>query len=282
MYADDTKIFAVIKSEADKTRLQDDMDSITDWTMAWQMQLNVKKCKVMHISTSTSGPSDYFMNEIDDNGTVNRIKLEITTSERDLGVEISNVLKPSNQANKAAAKANNILSSLKNSFVSRDSLVWKQLYSTYVRPHTEFAVQAWSPYLKKDIAVLERVQHRASKIPQSMKGKNYEERCAAWNITSLETRRTRGDLIQKFKFENSIDEINWHANPISIPPRAGHRTRFHREITRNCLPRYHFFNNRVSAPWNSLPNFVALDDSAQLDRNSTNRFKNRLDNFLLV
>ena len=31
------------------------------------------------------------------------------------------------------------------------------LYKTYVRPHLEFCIQAWSPHLKRDIQSLEKV-----------------------------------------------------------------------------------------------------------------------------
>ena len=42
-----------------------------------------------------------------------------------------------------------------------------------------------------------------------MKGLIYNERCQALNLTSFKPRRTRGDLIQKYKYINGIDEINW-------------------------------------------------------------------------
>ena len=80
-----------------------------------------------------------------------RITLSNTYCERDLGVLISNDLKPSNQVNKGAAKANSILGLLKSPSLNRDVITWKKFYTSYVRPFIEFAVTSWSRYNIKDI-----------------------------------------------------------------------------------------------------------------------------------
>ena len=88
MYADDTKILSVVKSAEDK-----DIDSIVTWTRTWLMELNIKKCKVMHFCKHNASPHVYLMNEHDANGSVTRIELKSSTSEKYLGVQISNDLK---------------------------------------------------------------------------------------------------------------------------------------------------------------------------------------------
>jgi len=40
--------------------------------------------------------------------------------------------------------------------MSKDLFVF--LYRTYVRPHLEYCVQLWNPYLAKDIDSFEKVQ----------------------------------------------------------------------------------------------------------------------------
>ena len=72
----------------------------------------------------------------------------------------------------------------------------------------EFASAVWNPYLVGDIDVLKRVQNRALRIPSSMSGLSNEERLKSWGITTLEKRRTRGDLIQMFKELDNLEQIN--------------------------------------------------------------------------
>ena len=48
-------------------------------------------------------------------------------------------------------KANMILGMLKRTFESRDHGLWKDLYVSLVRPHLEYSVQAWNPYLQGNI-----------------------------------------------------------------------------------------------------------------------------------
>ncbi len=73
------------------------------------------------------------------------------------------------------------------------------LYTTFVRPHLEYAAPAWSPYRKKEILTLERIQRRATKLVRQFKNLSYEEGLVKLNLTTLEKRRDRGDLIQLFK-----------------------------------------------------------------------------------
>ena len=72
------------------------------------------------------------------------------------------------------------------------------LYKTIVRPHLEYCIQAWRPYRKKDIDMLERVQRRATKMIPKLRNISYEMRLKKCGLTTLETRRLRGDQIEVF------------------------------------------------------------------------------------
>ena len=78
--------------------------------------------------------------------------------EKDLGIWTTSTLKPSLHCDKAAAKATKFLGLLKRTF---SAILFIFLY---VRPHLEYCVQLWCPYLARDIDTLEKVQRRATKL----------------------------------------------------------------------------------------------------------------------
>ena len=73
------------------------------------------------------------------------------------------------------------------------------LYQAIVRPPLEYCIQAWRPYRKKDIDTLERIQGRATKIIPELRDLSYEEHLKECGLTTLETRRLRGDQIEVSK-----------------------------------------------------------------------------------
>jgi len=86
---------------------------------------------------------------------------------------------------KAAAKAMQVLGIIKRNFVMNDEEDFRLLFNDYVRPHLEYCVQVWSPYLRKDIDCLEKVQRRARKLVKGLKNKPYSERLALLQLTYI-------------------------------------------------------------------------------------------------
>lgn len=232
------------------------------------MRLNIQKCKVMHIGKTNKNA----VYEMQDSVTSSRQRISTSECERDLGISITNDLKPSVQVSKASAKANRLLGLFKNCLTTRDLTTWSLVYKTYIRPHLEFAISAWSPYRAKDIKALEKVQHRATKIAQGLRDMAYENRCKIMGLTSLSERRVRGDMIQQFKIKHSFEIINWYSTPSYSDPRGGHRGHLRREIIRACDQRHFFFNNRIANIWNSLPDNI-------INSTSVNSFKKKLDDY---
>ena len=132
------------------------------------------------------------------NDSGHRHILENTHSERDLGVLITSNLKFGTHAKHAAAKASSVMGQWKRKFRFWTKFTFKTIFSAFVRPHLEYAAPVWSPYSKKDIAILEKVQRSATKLVPGIRNLSYHDRLLELDLTTLEERRIRGDLIQFF------------------------------------------------------------------------------------
>ena len=105
MFADDVKIWNVISSTTDSKSLQEDLNSLTRWSSKWLLKLNL--CKLVHICHSLG--TVYNMN--DDSG--NRTIIQQIADEKDLGVHLTEHLKPSTQCVRSAAKARSVMGMVK-------------------------------------------------------------------------------------------------------------------------------------------------------------------------
>ena len=154
---------------------------------------------------------------------------------------------------------------------SKDIIV--RLYKALVRPHVEYCIQAWNPYQRKDIQLIEGVQRRALKLINVFRHISYEERLARTGLTTLEERRVRGDLIEVYKIVNGIDKLEFDRffNKSTASALRGHSCKLYKERARLDV-RKHFFANRVINNWNLLPEYV-------VSAPSVNCFKNRYDAF---
>ncbi len=69
-------------------------------------------------------------------------------------------------------------------------------------------MQFWAPHHAKDIAKLECVQIRITKIIPSLRNKPYEDSLTHLNLTSLEKHRLREKLIECFKLLNGFTNVD--------------------------------------------------------------------------
>ena len=153
LFADDTKLLKIIESLKCVEELQKDLYEITRWSEDWLISFNESKCKVMHFGEK----NQRYEYKLRADGA----NLSTTDLERDLGVKFSSDMKWKHQVLTCASRANSILGRVKRAFSEIQPKTFKQLYTALVRPHMEFAVPVWSPYLKSDIDMLEKVQRRA-------------------------------------------------------------------------------------------------------------------------
>ena len=130
--------------------------------------------------------------------TMNSSELSKVNHEKDLGVTISNDLKPSKHCLHVVMKANKLVGFISITCEYKSEKIILTLYNALVRPHLEYYIQFWSPYYRKDINKLERIQRRITKMISRLRNKSYEEQLKELNLFSLSKRRLRGDLIEVF------------------------------------------------------------------------------------
>ena len=261
MFADDAKIFVRINSDDDIQAMKRDLHKLENWSDKWLLEFNPDKCTTMHIGHRN--PEISYQ--------LNGREIKSTEGERDLGVLIAKDLKPAQHIGKIVAKANRIVGLIKRNFTYMDTDMCCTLYCSLVRPHLEYAVQAWSPYFQKDIDELEKVQRRMTKLVPDLKNLPYETRCERLGITTLQKRRLRGDLIEVYKIIHGFENVN--VNDYFEFNTGSTRTNTYKLRKREhirTVTRANAFSIRVVNPWNDLPEYV-------VSAPSIGAFKSRLD-----
>lgn len=262
-FADDTKLYRQVGTEEDIVKLRIDLERLVEWSSEWLMLFNTDKCKVMHIGFGNK-KANYMMEDV---------QLQEVQEEMDLGVLVQDNLKCAQQCAKVVGKSNRVLGMIKRTFKNFSRDVVLKLYKCLIRPRLEYAVQAWRPHLCKDIELIEGVQRRATKLVVGTRDMGYEERLKLLDMTSLETRRMRGDLIEVFKLLKGYEDIDVQ----KFFAKAEGCTRGHvlKLVKPRCRLdcRKYFFSHRVIDLWNKLPeNVVAC--------NTVNSFKHKVDIYL--
>ncbi len=71
----------------------------------------------------------------------------------------------------------------------------------------EYAEVVWSPYKKKHINKLERIQRIATKMVPELKDLSYMDRLKEMQLTTLQEQRER-DLISVYKLINELEKVD--------------------------------------------------------------------------
>ncbi|BHF82677.1 hypothetical protein SprV_0802581600 [Sparganum proliferum] len=264
MFADDVKLWSVIRTEFYEERLQADLTRLEKWSQDWLLPFNVTKCNVLRVGRTRSLSRRVYH--------LNGIPLQEVDSQKDLGVWVTASLKPSLHCSKVAKSAMSVVYLVKRAFSTFDEDCFVKVFRTFVRPQLEFAIQAWKPWTSKDLSILEKVQRRATKLVSGQGSLPYETRLSNLGLFPLSYRQLRGDLIQTFRilrghgcclvpadFFELATTTNLRGHPLQL------------RVTGAKLDiRKFFFSNRVIEAWNALPADFVMSTSVEA-------FKRKLD-----
>ena len=161
---------------------------------------------------------------------------------------------------------------IRRSYSFLDINSFKHLFNSLIRPHLEYCISIWYPFLKKDEILIENVLRRATKLIPTLTNLCYADRLKKLEIPSMKYRQIRGDMIMVYKILNGHDQSLSHLFEVECNAiTRGHnfklkKTRFTKTI------RQHFFSNRVINNWNSLSEDI-------VNAPSVDSFKNKLDKY---
>ncbi len=173
MFEDDVKMCRTIQSPSDVQSLQNDINQLSTWSQRALMSFNTDKCAALWLHPQQAKDS-YPQYQL------NGERLRCVSRQCDLSVIVDETHKPNHQC----ADANSIMRTIKASFIDITPALFHKLYRAFILPHLEYSFQAWRPWLKKDIELLEDVQRRSNKLVKCLKDSEYEERVLALHISA--------------------------------------------------------------------------------------------------
>src|ERR1043165_4397869 len=227
------------------------------------MSFNTDKCSVIHLGSENRKQLYSLCGSV----------LRESTKERDFGIIVDSSMKFSEQCNIAIKNANTILGLKRRTIKCKSQHIIMKLYKALVRLKLEYCIQAWRPYLKKNIDNIEKVQLRATKMIEECKHLNYEDRLIQTGLTTLDERRTRGDLIEVFKMIKSFNKAEYRTffTIVQNSRTRGHGFKFVKNRSRLDI-RKHFFSQRVVNEWNALPEIVVESESVYSFKNNYDKY----------
>jgi len=247
MYADDLKLYTVIETKADVSRLQNEINAIYCWSKLWQMEISISKTFVMTVGGRLLSFRDY-------NYLLNCSNLSWVTSTRDLGVTFDSDLSFTQHVNTIVSTASIRANLLHRCFVSGDRNLLLKAFIVFVRPVLEYCSSVWSPRFLRDAEAVESVQRHFTKRLHGLGDKDYNTRLEILKLESLELRRLRADLVFTYKIYFGLIDVDFSDFYIKLSNNntRGHPYRLFTPQSHNDTRRG-FFSVRVLNAWNGLP-----------------------------
>ena len=261
LFADDLKLYCEIETSDDVSLLQSDLFKLEEWSAVWQLTISVKKCNILYVGNKIRSDLVY---------SLCNTSMPCVSVVRDLGIFVDSRLKFDAHINSIVARAHQRANCIYRCFLSKDVDWLIKAFTSYVRPLVEYASPIWNPTTVALIGKIERVQRKYTKRLPGFRSLTYGQRLAKINLQSLEYRRLVADLLLCFKIVHNLVDVTFsdlfHVHNNSIT--RGHSYKLMQQHCR-INARAHFFVNRVTPVWNSLPDFVVSADGL-------NVFKKRL------
>ena len=201
LFADDLKLYRIIKSNIDVDFLQKDIDQLYQWCIENKLALNISKCSCMSYT--------HKLQPLNFSYKINNVNLTRTDVIRDLGVTFDTRLDFSCHIDQIVSKSYKILGLLKRKTAQfTDLKVINTLYVSLVRSNMEYCSIIWDPFYENKVKILERVQFKFTLYLYYKKYNSSSEYLSStflrtlFKIPSLKSRRELTCVLFFFKVLN--------------------------------------------------------------------------------
>jgi len=254
LFADDTKLYNRNDTEEERFKLQEDLNMLNSWSKTWLLNFNADKCTVVSVHPKKN--ENYYLNGQ---------SLKHVNQQKDLGILITDDLKPSKHIDSICKSANNLTGLVKRCFTKSQNVYREKekieiLYKSIIRPKLEYGSVIWSPWMEKDKIKLEKQQKKFLALSE-----------IEINLPSLEQRRRIADMSETFKIMNN----EYKLNPENMFRRSdnilrGHSKKLFKPSSRIDAHK-NFYCQRVITPWNKLPEAMVVAQDAHEFRSKMKR-----------
>ena len=149
LFADDCIVYRSIRNVHDAILLQNDLNSIAEWELRWEIQFNIDKCFIMRSGRARQ--------KIIHQYTLHEQPLLETEADKYLGITLTPDLKWNKHINNITNKANSMFGILRRNLRISSHTVKTHAYQALVRPHMEYASSVWDPHTQCNTRKLEMV-----------------------------------------------------------------------------------------------------------------------------
>lgn len=196
LFADDCLLYIPLDNWDDGKLMQSDLDLIEEWCNKWKMNLNIKKCAVLHAT--------WRKNVVKFPYRLNNAYLTEVESYKYLGVDFEHDLSWKKHTRRVCGKANSTLRLVQRILGKSTQEVKSLAFNSLVRPQLEYAGLVWDPYQTNLIEEIEMVQRRGARfvLNRFERTDSVTEMLTLLNWQSLSERRNDSRLKMLFDIFN--------------------------------------------------------------------------------
>ena len=261
LYADDTKIWRLIKSENDCIALQKDIDALCQWSKINCMIFHPQKCKVLSVTHQIIQDILPFTRFI---YTLDGVVLDYCGKENDLGILMHDKLNWNPHCVEIIAKATAKFNLLRRTCHFINSSTKKRtLYITLIRSLFEHGSTIWAPSGQTSLSKFEALQKRCIKWILKEQFTSYEyseylEKLKELDILPIKYKFMFTDMIMFHKIVHKLIPISLpHYIENNSTTRASKSDPLSFKISNDIKHQKRIFQSsffaRCITPWNRIP-----------------------------